>query len=682
MFKKYLIAIVAAICFCIGSSYAQQYQNGQQVDPSIIEDLLESILKDEESELDFSGLEERLNYYLKNPIDLNTASREDLADLPFLSDLQIQEILLHRTQSGAYISTYELQSISSLDEAGLRRLLPFVRVGEMKRGRRSSLKDADHDLILRYGRVLESQRGYLIEEDEGRSRYLGSPDRMLLRYRFRMDDKLQLAINAKKDPGEEFFIGSQRRGFDYYSGSLYFQNTGIMKKLVLGDYSLAFGQGLSIWNGYSFGKGAMVHNVARHGSGIRPHTSTNETQYLRGVASTLNFGSIELSPFVSYKSLDATLTSDSSGFSSLGSSGYHRTSAEIKNRESIDQLVYGANITYNSSQLKVGGTFVSANHNKPRIPNQQLYNYYSFVGKSLSNTSLYYQYTYKNIYFFGEGAMNIGYGLGLLSGMIVNLSDQLSLVTLYRNYQKDFHGFLNQSFSEGSNAINEKGLYTGLIWNPNRKMEWVAYADYFKFPWVKYRVDGPSEGFDMFTQFSYAPVRSNIFSFRYRYRSKQENLSGEDPVNLLANVIRHQARLQATYKISEGLDFRNRAEFVTYQKGYETQETGWVFYHDLIYKPMGSALSGNLRLAAFKTDSYNSKIYAFENNVLYAHSSIPYFNEGFRFYLNLRYRFGRKIDFWAKYATFFYKKNGVGSGLDYIDGRTKSDIRLQLRFQF
>ncbi|MFB5944380.1 ComEA family DNA-binding protein [Albibacterium profundi] len=680
MLHKFLFVTVLVAGFSICSSYSQNLPEHHQLDPVIIEDLLENVLKDDDTEIDYSELEEQLTYYLSNPINLNAATHEDLAALLFLSDLQIQDIINHREESGAYISVYELQSIASLDELSLRRLLPFVRITSETSNKTSKFKKVKHDLILRYGRILESQAGYLIDDEE-RSRYLGTPDHLLIRYRLRLENKFQLAINMEKDPGEEFFGGNQRQGFDYYSASLHLQNIGKFKSIVIGDYSVAFGQGLGIWNGYSFGKGAIVHNVARNGIGVRPHTSTNEVQYFRGLATTINLGSFEFSPFISYNAVDGTLTKDSIGFSSLGSSGFHRTPAEIRNRRSVDMLVYGGNLVYSSSSFKIGGTYSSIQYDKPRAPNQQLYNSFAFRGNSLSNTSLYYQYTYKNMYLFGEGAVSNGHGFGLVNGMIASLSDQLSFVGLHRFYQKDFYSFLNRPFSENSNATNEKGLYTGLIWNPNRRIEWVAYADYFRFPWVRYRVDGPSEGIDLFSHISYAPTRTSNFSIRFRYRNKQENLSDGSTVNILENVVRHQLRLQASYKISESLDFRNRAEMVAYQKGTSSAETGWMLYHDLLYQPMGKAISGNVRLAGFKTDGYNSRLYVFENNVLYAHSSIPYFNEGLRLYVNMRYRVNRKINFWIRYASFFYKDQGIGSGLNFIDGRSKSEIRLQLRFQ-
>src|SRR5690606_10052561 len=97
-------------------------------------------------------------------------------------------------------------------------------------------------------------------------------------------------------------------------------------------------------------------------------------------------------------------------------------------------------------------------------------------------------------------------------------------------------------------------------------------------------------------------------------------------------------------------------------------EIGWMVYHDIIVKPAGK-LSGNARIALFGTPGYNSRIYAFENDVLYAYSFPLYHNKGIRTYLNLRYRLGRRMDVWLRYATFVYRGvEEVGSGLDAIDG--------------
>ena len=659
-------------------SYAQQFFDPE----TVVESLIEELIEEAEEEYDYSDIFERLEFYLRNPIDLNKTDEKELNELYILSPFQINELLNHRELSGNFISIYELQAIEGFNDQSIQRLLPFVSVSQGNNRAKLKLKDGTHDLILRYGRVLENQRGYMVAEKEGQSVYLGTPDRLFVRYRYQLADKYQLALNMKKDAGENFFREDQKRGFDFYSASFFIKNVGKIQNIALGDYSLQLGQGLSIWNGFSFGKGSLIQHVARQNIGLRPYTSANESQYFRGAATTIRFGKIEVLPFISYKRIDGTLSNDSLSFSSINVSGYHRTFAENKNRKSVSQLLYGLNLVYNSNNFKMGAVTFQTAFDKPMLPNQQLYNAYTYKGQQLTNSSVYYHYTFRNIYVFGEGAYSFGSGFGLVNGLIASLSHQLSLVLLHRNYQKDFHSLLSQGFSENTRTINEEGLYTGLILNLSPKVEWVGYADYFSFPWVKYQVDGPSRGYDLFSQFTYSPQKTLNLTLRYRYRNKEENTVLNGPANKLENVIRQQARIEVKYDITDAIQFRNRFELIAYSKGTVTKEKGYMAYHDIVFKPLQKAISGNIRVAGFKTDSYNSRIYAFENDVLYGYSSPPYHNTGLRLYTNIRYRVKRNLDFWLRYASFLYEDKGVSSGLDYIAGSMKSDIRLQLRMQF
>lgn len=678
MHFRFIIYVFVLGQMVVHDSFAQQFFDSE----TIVETIIGETIEDTEDEFDYSDIPERLEFYLRNPIDLNKTYERELMELYFLSSFQIRELLLHRELSGSFISLYELQAIKGFNDQSIQRLLPFVSIRQDASLSGLKFKDGKHDFIFRYGRVLEKQKGYMVPEKTGQSHYLGTPDRLFVRYRYQLGNKLQVALNMKKDAGESFFKGDQQYGFDFYSASFFIKDIGKIQNLALGDYSLQLGQGLSLWNGFSFGKGSLIQHVARQNIGLRPYTSANESQYLRGAAATIKFGQIEILPFVSYKKFDGTLSNDSLSFSSIGVSGYHRTAAENKNRNSVSQLLYGLNLFYNSRNLKVGAAAFRTRFDKPMLPNQQLYNVYTFKGEQLTNSSVYYHYTFRNIYAFGEGAYSIGSGLGSVNGLIASLSHQLSLVLLHRYYQKDFHSFLSQGFAENSKVINEKGLYTGLILTLNPRIEWVGYADYFKFPWMKYQVDGPSSGYDLFSQLVYSPRKTLNITLRYRYRNKEENAVLDGSVNKLENVIRQQARVEFKYDINDAIQFRNRFELMGYSKRGAMEEKGYMAYHDIIFKPLEKAISGNIRIAGFKTDGYNSRIYAFENDVLYGYSSPPYHNTGLRLYTNIRYRLQRNLDFWLRYASFLYEDKGVSSGLDYIAGNIKSDIRLQMRMQF
>src|SRR5690606_24149646 len=191
-----------------------------------------------------------------------------------------------------------------------------------------------HDLIFRYGRTLEEREGYRIV-DTSRSRYLGSPDQLFVRYRFRYGRDLQVSLNMKKDAGEAFFRGAQRYGFDFYSGSIYIKNQGRFRDIVVGDYALQFGQGLAIWNGLGFGKGGSVQGIAKQATGLRPYTSSNEVLFFRGGAATVALGKLAVTPFFSWRHLDGAISQaddDEPTTASLGQTGLHRTPTETANQ--------------------------------------------------------------------------------------------------------------------------------------------------------------------------------------------------------------------------------------------------------------------------------------------------------------------------------------------------------------
>ena len=206
------------------------------------------------------------------------------------------------------------------------------------------------------------------------------------------------------------------------------------------------------------------------------------------------------------------------------------------------------------------------------------------------------------------------------------------------------------------------------------------YTDLFNFPWMRYRVDAPSLGYEILTQAIWSPNRETRLALRVRAVSKQQNDALENTINYLVPVEKENYRIDLSYKVGKAWTFRNRGELVRFKKDTEKQ-SGFMLYQDIIYKPMSSRISGNCRIALFDTDGFDSRLYAFENDVLYSYSIPAYQDSGIRYYLNGRYRLGKAIDLWLRYATTVYtNKKEIGSGLDLISGRCKSDIKIQLRY--
>ncbi len=54
-----------------------------------------------------------------------------------------------------------------------------------------------------------------------------------------------------------------------------------------------------------------------------------------------------------------------------------------------------------------------------------------------------------------------------------------------------------------------------------------------------------------------------------------------------------------------------------------------------------------------------------------------------RFYTNVNYDVNKKLSFWFRFAqTLFKNKDNIGSGLDEINGNTRSEIKMQMRYVF
>ena len=658
-----------------------------QQDPEITT-LIESLAEGLPEDYDFSELVEQLAYYKKHPVDLNNTTPQELKKLFILSPLQISNLFSHFKTNGKLLDLLELQSIDGFDVATIQRLLPFVNINLPAPFTGLSFKHllnkGSNDLILRYAQTLEKQKGF---NDLPGSRYLGNPLKLLGKYRYTYSNLISASFVFKKDAGEYLFSGNNKTAFDFMSVHVALYNIGKIKKLVLGDYSLQFGQGLTLWSGFGYGKGPDVTSVAKKDVGLKAYTSSNESSFFRGIASTLGLlEHIDLTTFVSFRKLDASLSTSKDGQLSLvniGISGLHRTATEIKNKGSEAQLIYGAVVQYLSDNLNVGLVGYHSNYQHPFSTGNQDYNAYGFTGTALNNAGLHYSYTFRNVYLYGEAASSLDGGNSVVNGAMASISRTCSIVMVHRYYQQNYHSFFGQSLGEGSDGSNERGFYAGFNFNPNKRWSFSVYNDYFNFPWLKYRVDEPSAGFEVLGQITYTPIKTFKSVLRYKRKLTAQNPDDKSAIRLTDNVVKENFRAGVEWRSNKKFGFQNRLEAARYKKGESKREIGYLIYQDVTYSPLSSKFSANMRVAYFRTPSYNSRVYAYEDDVLYGFSFGMYNGHGFRTYLNLKYHLGKRLNLWSRYAISIYPgETTVGSGLDQIAGNKKSEIKLQLRYEF
>jgi hypothetical protein len=295
-----------------------------------------------------------------------------------------------------------------------------------------------------------------------------------------------------------------------------------------------------------------------------------------------------------------------------------------------------------------------------------------------------YNWSLRNFNFFGELARSSFSGdWANMHGVLFSMDPRASFSILYRNYQKGYQTFYNAGFSEGSNTQNESGIYAGMKLKLNSDWSLNSYVDLFKFPWMKYQVDAPSEGHEIMIQPTFKPNKQLEIYGRYREQLRQKNSRDSDgTVTEIENVLQRNYRLNLSYAISEVFTIKSRIEYVTIDRPSNDPEKGMIITQDVLFKPKNLPFDLSLRYALFDTDSYDSRIYTYENNALYVFAVPAYYYQGSRAYILVRYSFFKHCDLWVRFGTFIYNnRDSIGSGAEEVLGSKKSELTFQLRIK-
>jgi hypothetical protein len=654
---------------------------------ALISDIAENLADKAEDEDEVMGLEqlmEHFTYLAENPLNINTATSEELAQLIVLTDFQIFSLNEYIKEFGILMSTHELLLIPGFDEEIVARISPFVTaIVVEKQSFKPSFKDmltkGNSTLLMRSVKTLETRKGY-VQDDSGSQRYEGSPYSFFTRYRYKYRNKLQIGITADKDPGEEFFSGSNKQGFDFYSFHLMLNDHKHLKKMIIGDFRANFGQGLALWNNFSFNKSADVHSIKKRNNGFSAYSSADEVTYMRGAAATLQYGSWEFSPFVSYRKVDATIDGD--GYTSLSANGLHRTPNEISRKKVLPETVAGINVGFGKTFWRIGTTVLYGQFGAEDYRETKPYSIFTLHKPSNANFSVDYRFLIKNISLFGEASMSSNGGKAILAGLTADVNHWLQFSSLYRNYQTYYQAIYSNAFGANSNTANERGFYVGLSAVPHKNWKISAFFDSYSFPWLRYGIDSPSSGWDYLLQTNYTPNKNFDLKLKIQHDNGLKNMSG-GTVATTQNVERTRVLLQANYNLSPELSMSSKIALNVFVPEIQAKEQGFLMAQDIKYKLQNIPLSFALRYAIFDTDSWNTRLYIYESDVLYAFSVPAYYDKGSRYYLNIGYKILNKIQLWFRISqTYYFDKDEIGSGLSTISGNKQTDAKLQMQIKF
>ena len=591
--------------------------HGQSV---AIEDLLEDIYNQlsEEDEILQEDVQEQLMNIAANPIDLNHTNADELAELMFLSDEQIDAILMYQYEHG-FKEIYELQLIDCLKDYEIRNLLPFVEVKSDRleaKGKdmyfREVVHYAKHEMTLR----MDARN---IEDFEGDPMY-GK-----LRYRFNYQNKVQAGVTAMMAASD----GRLEMGDRWdYGGYIQLKDIGPMKTIVAGNYQASFGYGLVVGSPFKRGKSAYIQSTATTDEGLKKYSSVgNSYNYFHGMGATARL----------------SRWADVSAFYSLR-----------RGKEEAWQHVVGVNATGRWKRLKVGVTAVEeieATSSQFRERSQASYSLEVKRREAKGAMGVNARWNQGKVDIWGEVATSHGntWGVGVITGVRYRPISDMNLLAIYRYYSPEFDNVYANSLCSWSRMKDEHGGYLGVEYNRLKNWQLSAFGDVWK------------TGFETMAQADFIPQKNYRMHTRFRVKRKDE----KDTYSLRWNMVYEFGQWKMKTQ-ADGNMVQAEGEW-TY---------GWSVLQDVEYRFSKVPIVLQLRAQAFDAREWNNRVYIYENDVLYAYA-IPFvYGLGGRFWLNARYKINDTFSLYMRVSETIYQNAWA---MEHNKNCTRADVHALLR---
>ena len=660
--------------------------SAQNPSENLMEEVLEDLsvnndINNSVNSLNWENELEELSNRLQEPVNLNSATREQLEQFPFLSDIQIEHLLAYIYIHGQMETIYELQLVEELDRQTIQYLLPFVCIKAINNEPafrwKTMLKDAGrygkNEVLTRLDIPFYKRKGY-------EHTYLGPSVYNSVKYTFRYRDQLYAGGVAEKDAGEPFAALHNSYGYDYYSFYLLLQNCGRLKSLAVGNYRLSFGQGLVMSTDYLMGKTIYASSFNNRSTGIKRHSSTDEYNYFRGVATTVALTKrLSVSAFYSHRNMDGVVTDGE--ITSVYKTGLHRSRKEADKKNLLTSQLTGGNVSYQQNHIRLGITGVYYVFNRPYEPELTGYSKYNIHGNHFYNLGIDYAYRWRRFSFQGETAIG-KQGWASLNRLQYSPVQDIQFMLIHRFYSYDYWAMYAHSFGEGSTVQNEQGYYVGLETTPFSHWRFFVSFDLFSFPWKKYRINKPSRGTDGLIQATFTPRTNLSMYLKYRYKQKERDLTGSKGT-LTLPIFHHQLRYRLNYSLNDVFSSRTTLDYNHFHSQDRAATKGYQVTQMISSQLPWTRLFADVQGSYFCTDDYDSRVYVSEKGLLYTFYTPSFQGRGFRCAVRLRYELNKHWLFITKFGeTIYLNRNEIGSGNNLIYGNKKADIQMQLRIKF
>lgn len=652
---RYLITF--SLIFFSLSAFSQETELSES-----ISGIAEELAADDTDPEAVSLFIERLNDLADNPVKINSSSSDEITRLFFLSDFQVKSLADYVHTSGSLLSVYEIAAIPGFDTETAMMMTPFITLDRVS-GKNSDSLRIRHTLISTFS----------IKVGNNDTSSLGSDWKVLTKYKFAAG-AFTGGFTMEKDPGEIFFTGTPPVP-DFLSAYLSFSGKNYMKRIIIGDFTARFGQGTNINTGIRRGISLTTPGYLSASDDLKPYTSTEENKFFRGVATVLSLRNFELSLFISKNNIDATVTSEDSlnyCIENFYQSGVHNTPTLLQKKDAVSELAYGSALSYNLKNLKIGLVWSESRFSLPvNGAENNPEKIFDFRGSGNSLLTVYYNTIIRKILNWGEISINRG-NLAVIEGIALRPADRLTINILLRDYTPGFTSFYGQGPGSGSKSTNEYGIMANFTLEAAKHFFVSGGYDIHHSPWLKYRCSAPSSGIKEEVKLRWMPTEKITLETLYDYRSAEENINRAEGIAIQAKTITKSLRSSVRYSVNEILSLGTRIDF---KCASPSGSKGMSLLQDVVYTFRKIPVVLWARYCIFNTDSWDSRIYTYENDLLYSYCIPALSGPGSRSYLMIKWKIARVAELRIKYGCTSVIKEDRSV-------QNTSDIKMQCSIRF
>lgn len=636
----------------------------EKTNEEMIQSMAEEISSTGENSDDLELFTENIHYLEIDPVRINLGSLKENRRLFFLSEYQIRALSEYVKKNGKIISLNEISSVSGFDNETAAMIAPFITLEESINGDNYQSRKPRQTLLS----IFSVKPGFEDPDAEG------SQWKILTKYRFGAG-RFSGGFTSEKDAGEKYFSGTPLMP-DFFSGFLSFKGPGILREVIAGDFSAQFGTGAVINTGFRSGLSVAVPGVLTPLCDIRPHTSTEENNFFRGMAVTLGKGKIETTLFASYNKIDATI--DISGDSlnksvtSLYKSGIHNTEAVLGKKDVLKEFTWGINTAVYFRSVSAGiivtENIFSLPFSSVRSGPEDLYD---FCGTRNSLAGIWYSLSAGRFIISGEAASGPGIKYAFTESVSFVPADRISFSFLYRYYSPGFISFHGKSAFSGSAPANEEAVLGSLKFEAGRNFFISAGTEFRRRPWAAYLTCFPSSSLQSEVRANFMPHKYRIETV-YRFRSCSSDLNVTRGVPDIKDVSTHSVTLKIKHIVSDRLSLAARADIKNCNSGISP---GMMLCNDLLWQPAAVPVRLWFRYALFSTGGWDTRIYAYENDLTDSFSIPALYGKGSRTYFMIEYKPVRPVMLRVKYGITSKMED---SGMEGFSNELKLQIRVVL----